>query len=826
MIKKRNYNKSYYGYNKRTNYVTSNGDSSNNTTYDNTMKMNSNAKFLIIVESPSKCRKIEEYLGSQYACIASKGHIRTIDGLKNIDIKNGFNVEYTMIEDKRIHVEQMRKMIAKFSNEHIYLATDDDREGEAIAWHICVVFGLNIETTQRIIFHEITKTALQNAVNTPSRIKMELVYAQQARQILDIMVGFKISPILWRYVFSDKENALSAGRCQTPALRLIYDNEMERRQSGGMEINHKVKGYFTTQNIEFDLNHIFKNEAELVDFMEKSILFQHKMSITEKGKKVNIGPPLPFNTSRLLQTVSNQLHYSPKETMGLCQQLYQDGYITYMRTDSMKYSRAFLNSVGEYIKQEWKDVQYIGNLNNIVNTDENNPHEAVRVTHVETRLLPTAITNTHPKMASLYKIIWQNTVESCMSDALYANTMVSITAPKNYEYRHTIEMPLFMGWKRASDKFDPLIIQQKSTGKIMYIDNLILTGGIVLYNFIESNICVKNIHQHYTEASLIKELERLGIGRPSTFAAIVDTIQERGYVKRCDLKGETHTVFEYKLRHDPHSPIEKKTFEKVFGNEKNKLAISDMGIITLEFLIEHFAHLFSYDYTREMEMQLDNVVNIDTIIKTCETCNTQINDAMNELTNIKRKMFTIDENHSLIFYKNGPTIRRICKNENGHDETTYMTVKSDIKLDMEKLKNGMYSLDELVEIKNEFMGVFQGHNVYLKNGRYGSYIEWGENTKNAKVFGKPTSEITSDDVLSYLQSDEANESSENKKILRVLNEWISIRAGKYGPYIYYKHKTMKKPQFFKLNEYNGDHWSIVDPKILLEWIFTTYKFRI
>jgi DNA topoisomerase-1 len=346
------------------------------------------ACYLIIVESPSKCKKIEDFLGSNYYCIASKGHIREIKGLKSIDTKNTFQTDYTIIEEKKDHVECMRKIIIQFPKENVILATDDDREGEGIAWHICQTFDLDVLTTKRILFREITQKAITTAVLHPTIINMNIVYAQQARQILDMIVGYKISPILWKYLYSNKDNALSAGRCQTPALRLIYEKELEESKKE-VKYNYKTVGSFFSNNILFELNKEFEKEEEIHDFLEKSKDFKYNLSISEKKNKEKQSPK-PFNTSNLLQIASNVLKMSPKETTSLCQQLYQDGHITYIRTDSMKYSSTFIHEVTTYITDKCHlTPNYIGNTDIIENKDANNPHEAIRVTHIEVETINT-----------------------------------------------------------------------------------------------------------------------------------------------------------------------------------------------------------------------------------------------------------------------------------------------------------------------------------------------------------------------------------------------------------------------------------------------------
>lgn len=485
------------------------------------------AIYLIIVESPSKCKKIEEYLGSQYTCISSKGHIRNIkNGLKSIDVKNNYNVEYEIIEEKREHVEWMKTIIAMFSKNNIILATDDDREGESIAWHICMTFELDIETTKRIIFREITQVAIKAAIENPKYINMNIVNAQMCRQVLDLLIGFKISPILWKHLFRNKENGLSAGRCQTPALKLIYENDNEYNESI-TNITYKITGSFFEKNIIFNLSKEFENETEVVTFLELSKTFNHDVSIGEKKDTIK-NPPKPFSTSVLLQKASNVLGIGPKETMSICQQLYQDGKITYMRTESQKYSDVFLKKAKEYILKRFLKPEYVGIFEDITNSNSNNPHEAIRVTNLDVL----TIESTTSRMEAIYKLIWINTVESCMSCAKYNNTHVTITAPLECVYKYNVEVPIFLGFTKLVEDSKKDIIENQSIGSglLLYIQSS--PNKNMKYKKITSVISLHGKKLHYTEASLIKKLEDIGIGRPSTYAMIIDTILERGYVKK------------------------------------------------------------------------------------------------------------------------------------------------------------------------------------------------------------------------------------------------------------------------------------------------------
>jgi DNA topoisomerase-1 len=766
------------------------------------------AKYLIIVESPSKCAKIEGYLGEQYCCIASKGHIRSIDGLKAIDTKKTYEATFSIIDEKKAHVENMKKIIQMFSKENIILASDDDREGEAIAWHICQIFDLPIETTKRIIFHEITKPAILKAIENPTTINMDLVHAQHARQVLDIIVGYKISPFLWKYLYNNKSNSLSAGRCQTPALRLVYDNEKEKEKNE-VETKYKTVGVFLQKRIPFELNFEFDNEEQVLQFLEKTKTFEHKLSLGSPKDAIKSAPK-PFHTSRLLQVASNVLHTSPKETMNLCQTLYQSGYITYMRTESSQYSKTFLEQADKYIKKEWTNSAYLGDFAKLENKDASNPHEAIRVTSLETK---TISNSEDTRLASMYRLIWRNTLESCMADAKYNTIKAEITAPENHKYQYTIEIPLFLGWKIVCDKIDNET-QNEGTGLHLYLQSIAKADKPVQYQNIDSTVVVRNKHQHYTEASLINKLEDLGIGRPSTFATIVDTIIERGYVKKNNLEGTIKKCTEFKLT---EKIIEKTQKEKVFGNEKNKLIIQPTGVLTVEFLIQNFEQLFSYEYTKIMEEQLDKVSSgkEKEWSSICSNCDKEIKDLAKTIKNISKQTYVLDESHEVVFQAYGPSIKKI--QEDGTIQ--YLATKKDMKIDLEKLKRGEYSIDDLIEIKNNCLGKYEDEELFIKNGRYGPYVEWGEKRESIKEISKPLNEITLSDIEKFLSR--SSEKTE-KNVLRVLNNDMSVRKGKFGAYIYYKRKDMCKPEFLNIKKFN-EGFLTCEKETLINWLCEKYN---
>ena len=792
---------------------------------------NTSAIYLVIVESPSKCAKIEGFLGSDYRCIASKGHLRYIDGLKNIATKEDYAIKFSVVDEKKDHIKFMKSCISGFSKSNIILATDDDREGEAIAWHICDMFDLPVTTTKRIVFHEITKPAIHKAIKNPGVIDMNLVLAQHARQVLDMIVGFKVSPFLWKHIHNSKTNGLSAGRCQTPALRLVYDNEQLLRDGGEPETKYKTTGYFFAKQIPFSLNHDFVEMAKVSEFLELSKTFSHKLSIDLPKDSIR-QPPKPFNTSNLLQYASNVLNMSPKETMNHCQTLYQAGHITYMRTDSTKYSVDFLLKARGYIIEKWNSEEYLGDFSVIENCDNTNPHEAVRVTHLETGF----ISGVDARAQTLYKHIWRNTVESCMAAAKYKCTKVSISAPVNHCYTNIVEIPIFLGWKvvaeRSVEDLDEVTDGQNSGQGLLLFFQSLKPSSQIPYVKIESIVSVLNRHSHYTESSLIKKLEDLGIGRPSTFAMIIDTIIERGYVKKTDVPGINIKCEEFVLRSDV---VEKRTLEKTFGKEKNKLVIQPLGIVTLEFLTEHFDVLFDYGYTKNMEDDLDKISSgtVEKWNEICDNCNKTIKVLSKPIAKMEKPKYFVESSdgkqYELIFHQYGASLKYVGDGED-ESEPQYKSVNPKIKIDLEKLKEGKYLAEDLFEIKNDYLGKYEECDMFIKTGKYGPYVKWGEKTASIKSIKKPIDSIVLEDIVAMLHPTVSDPDAprlppqlkdKNPNMLKSLTAELSIRKGKFGPYIFYMAHNSTKPEFFKLAKYKTTYMNTnVDE--LVEWIQLTY----
>jgi len=775
---------------------------------------------LLIVESPAKCQKIEAYLGSGYKCIASYGHIQELPGIKNIDIEDDFKPKFQHMESKAHQITKMRSMIKNAKD--VLLASDDDREGEAIGWHICQVFNLPL-TTKRIIFHEITKDAITRAVQNPSRLNMDVIFAQQARQILDVLVGYKISPLLWKHISRNTKSGLSAGRCQTPALRLVYDNQKEIDVSPGKKV-YNTTGYFSQMNLGFSLSHNFEiisfntTTNTMEQFLEESVEYRHIYSCS-KPRQTTKNPPSPFTTSSLQQKASSELNISPKDTMSICQKLYEAGLITYMRTDSTTYSSEFIEKASDFIKEKYGDAYLhdeVGRLSERKvekptktsktsgkgtgngtgkgtgkakgkdNEGDNNAqeaHEAIRPTDVTCESISDAFSSKERRM---YNLIWSVTVESCMSPALYQSISASISAPMEKEYKYSTELVEFSGWKmvRGYDKENP---------EFQFLQT-IKNKAVVNYNKITAKVSVKDLKSHYTEAKLVQLLEERGIGRPSTFSSLIDKIQERGYVKKEDVKGKKIKCVDYELVGDEMAEIED---EREFGNEKNKLVIQPVGVLVLEFLVQHFDKLFDYEYTKNMEALLDSVAKGSTIWHNiCRDCLADINECSKELGDDDKQVIQIDDNHTYMIGKYGPVIK--C---GSGDNSTFLNVKKDI--DIDKLKNNQYKLEDIVETKptDKIVGKYKGDNVFIKKGKFGNYITWGDNKKTLNGLKKDLSELTMDDLIPLIE----NTASLNTAMVRIVNSDISIRNGKFGHYIFYKTTSMSKPKFIKLAGFKGNY---------------------
>jgi len=791
---------------------------------------------LVIVESPAKCKKIEGILGPGYKCIASYGHLRSIQGLDAIDTENGFKIDYSVIQEdiKLKQIERIRKEIVDADD--VILATDGDREGEAIAWHLCQLFNLPVETTSRIVFHEITEAAILSAIRNPSRIDLNLFYAQQARQVLDLLVGFTITPLLWHNISKTHKGSLSAGRCQTPALRLVYDNYLDIKKSPG-KLVYNVIGYFTNLNLPFELSKQLTNVDETRKFLEQCAAKDSKFLCNKSAAKKSIRKaPEPLTTSTLQQLASNELHLSPKETMKLAQQLYEAGHITYMRTDSKKYSREFIENGKKHIVATYNE-QYVSQTLDAICCDSNTmseendkkeAHEAIRPVSIINDISP----DLPPKAVKLYQLILTRTLESCMPSAQYSTISATISIcikddKIGHEFVYKAEQVVFKGWQIVSWKADENLEERAYN----YFVNL-KPNAEVCPKKIEAKNVLKDLKQHFTEARLVQLLEEKGIGRPSTFASLIDKIMERKYVEKQNIEGKTIECLDFLL--DDTKKITEIPCTKEFGNEKGKLVIQPLGIIVIEFLVKNFSTFFDYSYTKEMECNLDLIAtNKKQWTELCNTCNQDLIKVISGLTSLKKFEIQIDEYHSIIIGKHGPVVKKTLEStsKNKKADVSFIPLKKglDIKVlnDFEELHNRKLLLDDVIESSNstkDSLGKYKGHDLFLKNGKYGPYAQWGSNMKSLKELDKPTDKMEYMEVIKFLDSD-ILDPTKPVGLVRELSSNLSIRTGKFGDYIFYKKPRAKKPEFLKLNDFKSDY-KTCDKELLINWIKQTYKIEL
>lgn len=776
-----------------------------------------NTPYLIIVESPSKCKKIEKFLGFQYKCIASNGHFREISKTKKT-----YDPEFEIISTKKKHVENMREIITHFSHENIFLGTDDDREGEAIAWHICMTFELPIEKVHRIIFHEITEPAIKYAVKNPLKIRMNIVFAQHARQVLDRLVGFQISPLLTKRINNGETKHLSAGRCQTPALRLIYDRE-NIKKDGQIIQSYQVNGYFFSQKpLKFTLHKKINTKEECICFLEKTREYTHEL-ILETPQQKQIKAPTPFNTSLLLQVANSQLQLSPKQTMLYCQQLYQNGYITYMRTESTNYSETFLSKVHAFILEKTGSPKYISSLES---SSVLCAHEAIRVTNLHCNykeisfVVDKETQKDKEQRQKLYQLIWKRSIESCMSEYIFKHILVKITAPfikaeNDYYYTYSLDIPIFLGWKKMEIEDEVLREEQMQKNALLLF--LQSAKSPIKCMKVEAEVYIPEHNRHYTEAGLIKDLEEYGIGRPSTFSIILQTIQERNYVVKKNIDGQKIKCTDLFL--DLTTTTTKKDIifiekERIIGTEKNKLVLQELGKLVIDELIPTFHDLFSYDYTNKMELELDKISNgLEPDKKwhdICRECDEIIKQNTKEWKKELKQKYDINDEYELVFLKTGAILRNKSSSE-------YKRIRSNFKIDFHKLHNKEYNLEELLEIPNEYLGEYEGQGVYLKNGPYGYYYICGEKTESIPLDN--VEDITLDYIIGCLKN---GKTKIYKNTRRVLNERISIRKGKYGDYIHYSSaSSSSSPHFYNLKLF-PNNYMICDTKEILQWLENTY----
>ena len=549
------------------------------------------SKNLVIVESPAKAKTIEKYLGPEFHVLSSVGHIRSIakktkDGTPPIDVEHGFKTTYEIDPEKKKVITELKKAVK--AADEVWLATDEDREGEAIAWHLCEVLKLDPKTTKRIVFHEITKPAIEAAVKNPRFVDMNLVQAQQARQILDRIVGFELSPVVWRKVPGGK----SAGRVQSPAVRLLVEREKEIAKFEG-SFQFKVTAVFSHSGEEFkaELPKRFDTEQEAQTFLESLIGADYRVSdITTSPSTRN--PGAPFTTSTLQQDANAKLGFGSKATMASAQKLYQDGKITYMRTDSVNLSGQAIASAASFIKQAYGEQYSQVRKFKTKNASAQEAHEAIRPTDMS---LERASSNEYDQ--KLYDLIRRRTLASQMAPAKLEKTTVKITISTSQDvFEAKGEVILFDGFLKVyggSKKEADLLPAVKSG------DTLAISEATAKQVFARPPA-------RYTEGSLVKKLEELGIGRPSTYATIIGTVQARGYAEKGESEGQPREIVVLELK---DNAVSREIVTEKTGSDKGKLVPTPSGELIAEFLGTHFDQVVDYDFTANVEQYFDEIAN-------------------------------------------------------------------------------------------------------------------------------------------------------------------------------------------------------------------------
>ena len=547
-------------------------------------------KNLVIVESPAKAKTIEKYLGKDFHVLSSVGHIRSIvkktkDGTPPIDVANDFFAVYEVDPEKKKVITELKKNVKAVGKDNVWLATDEDREGEAIAWHLCKVLDLPIETTKRIVFHEITKDAITNAIKNPRTVDMNLVQAQQARQILDRLVGFELSPVVWQKVPGGK----SAGRVQSPAVRLLVEREREIMKFAGSS-QFKVTAIFIHDNQEFkaELNQKFDSEAAAHEFLTS--LKPATFTVSDISKTPGTrNPAAPFTTSTLQQEANSKLGFSSKATMASAQRLYQDGKITYMRTDSVNLSGQAIASATDFIKRLYGPDYSTVRKFKTKSASAQEAHEAIRPTDITRE---TVTSNEYDQ--KLYDLIRRRTLASQMSAAKLEKTIISIDIQGNDTLRFEAkgEVITFDGFLRVYGGGKDEILPKLHTGDTLETHD------------ITARQTFARPPARYTEGSLVKKLEDLGIGRPSTYATIIDTVQTRGYVEKGDSEGQPRDVIvlNYNGEEVSRDVVQEKT-----GSTRGKLIPTPSGELIADFLTDHFTQIVDYDFTANVETEFDKI---------------------------------------------------------------------------------------------------------------------------------------------------------------------------------------------------------------------------
>lgn len=728
-------------------------------------------KNLVIVESPAKARTIERYLGKDYSVKSSFGHIRDLPkkGL-NIDIEHGFEPSYEVTPDKKKTVADLKKAIK--TAETVWLASDEDREGEAIAWHLCQALKLDDKKAKRIVFHEITKSAIENAIKNPRTVNKKLVDAQQARRVLDRLVGYELSPVLWKKV----RPGLSAGRVQSVAVRLIVEREREIKDFTA-ESSYKVTAIFSTSKdkLPAELTTKFKDDKSATKFLEDCKTANFNIVSIEK-KPGTRSPGAPFTTSTLQQEAASRLGYSVRQTMSLAQRLYEEGHITYMRTDSTTLSSQALNAAESYIKKEFGDQYYNLRQYKTKSQGAQEAHEAIR---------PTSFSKTSAGKDSqekkLYELIWRRALASQMASALIDRTEVGVAVSNREEvFVAKGELLKFDGFFRVygGGKEDVILPELKEGEKLDY-------------DSISAAETFSKPPARYSEASLVRKLEELGIGRPSTYAPTISTIQTRGYVEKSDVEGRQRKRRVITLA---GKELTAQVEEETFGADRSKLLPTAVAEITTDFLVKHFGTILDYDFTAHVEDDFDTIAAgkqqwnkmIADFYKHFHPLVKQSESVSREETTKTRQLGKDPKSGKPImarFGRFGPMLQR--GETESEEKPDFAPLPKGVELEDVNLEQAL----EMFKLPRTVGKTEKGEEIKSNIGRFGPYIQVGKLYVSLKELDPM--KITEEEARELYKEKLKQEA---EKHIQEFASGIKILNGPYGPYITNGKKNARIPK--------------------------------
>lgn len=752
-------------------------------------------KNLVIVESPAKAKTIEGFLGKDFVVKSSYGHVRDLSekGL-SVEVENNFKPLYEISPDKKKVIEELRKSVK--NADVVWLASDEDREGEAIAWHLYETLGLAEKDTRRIVFNEITPKAIQKAIESPRQIDMNLVMAQQARRILDRLVGYEVSPILWKKVRPN----LSAGRVQSVAVRLIVERERER-QNAKVDSWFRVTATFADsekKKFRAEVEEKIPDEAAAATLIESCRDKDFRILAVEV-KPARRSPAPPFTTSTLQQEASRRLGFSVTRTMRLAQQLYEEGKITYMRTDSVNLSEDALQAAADFIRRQYGENYHQQRQYTTRSKGAQEAHEAIRPTDITLRDI-----EGDPALRKLYQLIWQRTVACQMADAQLEKTRVTIGAEgvgKNFIAKG--EVVRFEGflkvYEEAKDEDSETsedISENQALPPVKVGESVQLESALARQKF-------SPLPARYTEATLVRKLEELGIGRPSTYAPIINTIQQRGYVEKKDTPGTERPYVAYELR---KGKVERKVLTEITGAEKGKLFPTDMGILVTDFLMQHFPKIMDYGFTADVEKEFDIIAEgqlewtrmLDNFYRPFHETVVSTEKTSQKVTG--KRLLGVDpktgENVYALIGRYGPVVQIGDGNEGR--KPRFASLKKDWRLDTLTLEQAL-SLFELPKT----LGTYENEEVTVGVGRFGPYVRWGRNFFSLPKSTDPHT-VTLEEAVQIIQEKMAGTDSNILKTFE--GSPFRIVKGRFGPYItdgtnnYRIPKTVEDPTQLTLEE--------------------------